>query len=190
MRLFFDTETTGVPRNYKAPASDIDNWPRMVQLAWLMMDERGEELASAEHVVRPDGFTIPRDAARIHGITTELALERGVDLGTVLDEFGARVTESSGLVAHNVSFDERVVGAEYLRAGRLNPIETKERLCTMKASTNLCALPGPYGYKWPTLTELHMHLFGEPFDGAHGALADVRACARCYKKLKRLDLMA
>jgi len=30
MYLFFDTETTGLPRNWKAPVTDLDNWPRMV----------------------------------------------------------------------------------------------------------------------------------------------------------------
>ena len=27
MIFFFDTETTGLPRNWKAPITDIDNWP-------------------------------------------------------------------------------------------------------------------------------------------------------------------
>ena len=30
--LFFDTETTGLPKNYNAPITDTDNWPRLVQL--------------------------------------------------------------------------------------------------------------------------------------------------------------
>jgi len=190
MRLFFDTETTGLPRNYKAPASDIHNWPRMVQIAWLMLDDDGQEVASAEHIIRPDGYTIPREAANVHGITTELALAKGEALDVVLDAFAVDLGASSSLVAHNISFDERIVGAEFVRAGRPNMLETKTRHCTMKASTNLCRLPGPYGYKWPTLTELHMHLFGEPFTDAHNALADVRACARCYVELQQLRLMA
>ena len=28
MYLFLDTETADKPRNWKAPASDLDNWPR------------------------------------------------------------------------------------------------------------------------------------------------------------------
>jgi len=35
MYLFFDTETTGLPKNWKAPIEDLNNWPRLVQLAWL-----------------------------------------------------------------------------------------------------------------------------------------------------------
>jgi DNA polymerase III epsilon subunit-like protein len=60
----------------------------------------------------------------------------------------------------------------------------------MQAATSYCRLPGPYGFKWPTLQELHLKLFNETFAGAHRALADVRACARCYFELKRLKIMA
>ena len=41
MYLIFDTETTGLPQNWKAPLTDFDNWPRMVQIAWQMHDEKG-----------------------------------------------------------------------------------------------------------------------------------------------------
>jgi DNA polymerase III epsilon subunit-like protein len=59
----------------------------------------------------------------------------------------------------------------------------------MQSSTDFCRLPGRYGFKWPTLQELHGILFGEPMEGAHRALSDVRACARCYGELKRKGLV-
>ena len=190
MYLFFDTETTGVPRNYKAPASDFGNWPRLVQLAWVLADDEAREIASAQHIIRPDGFTIPQDATRIHGITTDMARLNGVDLETVLTAITSDIARASVLIAHNVSFDEKILGAEFLRAGRPNILDTKARRCTMQESTSYCRLPGPYGFKWPTLAELHTVLFGTPVEGAHQALLDVRACARCYFELKRLKVMA
>lgn len=189
MLLFFDTETTGIPRNYRAPASDLTNWPRMVQLAWLVLDADGRELTSAELIVRPEGYVIPDAAAAIHGITTERALASGVPLATVLDQLTPALSDATMLVAHNMSFDEKILGAELLRAGRPNLVESKRRLCTMQASTDFCALPGRYGPKWPTLQELHLKLFGAPFAGAHQALTDVRATARCYLELKRLGVL-
>jgi hypothetical protein len=36
MYLFFDTETTGLPKSWKAPVTDVNNWPRLVQLAFLL----------------------------------------------------------------------------------------------------------------------------------------------------------
>jgi DNA polymerase III epsilon subunit-like protein len=189
VHLFFDTETTGIPRNYKAPASDLRNWPRLVQIAWLLVDEHANEVASAEHIIRPDGFTIPADAAKVHGITTEMAVQDGVDLAAVLAAVASCIDKATALVAHNVAFDEKILGAEFLRAGHSNLVEAKKRKCTMQGATNHCRLPGRYGYKWPTLSELHMNLFNEPLKGAHRALVDVRACARCYFELRRLKVM-
>jgi DNA polymerase III subunit epsilon len=189
MYLFFDTETTGIPRNYKAPASDLKNWPRIVQLAWVLVDEQAAELAAAEYIVKPDGFVIPKDAAKVHGITTELALRNGVDIQPVLAAIVANMQQAAVLIAHNVSFDEKVLGAELLRCGHPNLVESMPRKCTMQLATNFCRLPGPYGYKWPSLQELHLKLFNESFKDAHQALADVRACARCYFELKRLKVV-
>ena len=95
----------------------------------------------------------------------------------------------SQLVGHNIDFDEKILGAELLRAGHPNCVETKQRLCTMRSATDYCRLPGPYGYKWPKLEELHRKLFNQPLDGAHRALVDVRACAKCYFELWRLKVM-
>lgn len=189
MYLFFDTETTGVPRNYKAPASDSRNWPRLVQIAWLLVDVESNELECCEQIVRPDGFVIPADAARIHGITTEMATDKGVDIKTVLESVAEVIGKASALFAHNIAFDEKILGAEFLRAGFVNRVESMPRRCTMRESTDYCRLPGGYGFKWPTLQELHLKLFGQSFDGGHRALVDVRACARCYFELKRLKVM-
>ncbi len=189
MYLFFDTETTGIPRNYRAAVSDLQNWPRLVQIAWLLVDDEAHEVASAEHIARPSGFAIPADAASIHGITTEIATVTGVDIGTILDAVTSDIGRADLLVAHNMSFDEKILGAELLRAGRPNLVEDRKRQCTMQGATDYCRLPGRYGYKWPTLQELHTKLFNAPFEGAHRALVDVRACARCYFELRRLKVM-
>jgi DNA polymerase III epsilon subunit-like protein len=190
MYLFFDTETTGIPRNYKAPVSDLQNWPRLVQIAWLLADEEANEVTCAEYIVKPDGFIIPQDAAEVHGITTEMAIKNGVDLKIILNEVKSNIEKALVLVAHNIQFDEKILGAELFRANYPTLIDSKERRCTMQSATNYCRLPGPYGYKWPKLQELHVKLFGKTFEGAHSALSDVRACARCYFELRRMKIMA
>jgi DNA polymerase III subunit epsilon len=189
MYLFFDTETTGVPRNYKAPVTDVNNWPRLVQIAWVVADEHGNEMASVEYIIKPDGFTIPKEAEKIHGISTEQALASGVDLILVLSEVAAAIAQASLIIAHNIAFDEKILGAEFLRAGQDNVLNSKQRLCTMQASTNYCKISGPYGYKWPTLEELHKKLFKTSVVGAHHALVDVQACARCYFELKQRQVI-
>jgi DNA polymerase III subunit epsilon len=189
MYLFFDTETIGIPRNYNAPASDSRNWPRLVQLAWVLTDAQANEISAAEYIVKPEGFVIPKDATKIHGITTEQAQRIGVGLQSVLAEIVARIRKASVLVAHNMRFDEKILGAELLRSGHPDLVGSKNRTCTMLSATDFCRLPGPYGYKWPTLQELHLKLFNETFTGAHQALVDVRACAKCYFELKRRKIL-
>jgi len=182
MYLIFDTETTGLPRSYNAPMSDLDNWPRLVQLAWQLHDARGKLLSNKNYIIRPEGFTIPFNAEKVHGISTKRALEEGHDLKEILQIFREDVVQSTYLVGHNIGFDIHVVGSEYLRGALVMPFEGMAELDTKDISTQFCALPGGKGgkYKWPTLTELHQKLFGEGFGDAHDAAYDVAATARCF----------
>jgi DNA polymerase-3 subunit epsilon len=186
---FFDTETTGIPRRYDAPVSDLANWPRVVQIAWMTCTPAGDELACSETIIVPEGFQIPPEVSRIHGITTERARKEGRALSIVLQEFTLVVQECKTLVAHNMSFDAAVLGAEFLRAKLANPLTSRKQICTMLAATNHCRLPGSRGYKWPKLHELHTKLFGAGLDQSHRALADVRACAKCFFELLRLGII-
>lgn len=189
MYLFFDTETTGLPRNYNAPVTDLANWPRLVQLAYLLFDDGGNRIAGSDAIVKPVGFTIPAEAARIHGITTDRAQKEGKELLEVLQDFQNIMVKAKCLVAHNISFDEKIIGAEFLRSRMQNNIPTKTKICTMQSATNYCALPGMYGYKWPKLAELHRKLFDKDFEEAHNAAADISATVRCFWELKRLGII-
>ena len=83
MYLIFDTETTGLPRNWNAPITDTDNWPRCVQIAWQLHDKWGKLIIAKDYLVKPEGYDIPYDAEKIHGISTDLAFEQGVELAFV-----------------------------------------------------------------------------------------------------------
>ncbi len=187
--LLFDTETTGLPKNWKAPVTDVNNWPRMVQIAWLMFNENGEEIDQQDYIIKPEGYTIPDEAAKVHGITTEKALFEGIELTEVLQKFAGAIAQTDFIVAHNISFDEKIVGAEFVRKKFRTQWFSKKQICTMKASTKYCGIPGNYGYKWPNLTELHTKLFGHGFEEAHNAAADISATAKCFWELKRLGVI-
>lgn len=189
MYLFFDTETTGLPKSWKAPITDLNNWPRMVQLAYLLYDFEGNLLKSGNHIVKPEGFQIPKSASRVHGITQEHAEINGESLLTVLQEFNALVQEAHYLVAHNISFDEKIIGAEFIRNSMKNSVWHKQKICTKESTTDFCAIPGPFGYKWPTLSELYYKLFNKEFKDAHNALEDTIATAQCFWELKRLNVL-
>ncbi len=191
MFLIYDTETTGLPNDYNAPLTDFDNWPRMVQLAWQVHDEKGELVEVKNFIVKPEGFVIPRATEKIHGISTERALREGKPLREVLDEFVKALNQVKVVAGHNVDFDNAIVRVECLRTETECPLTEKIIVDTKEASTDYCAIPGGRGgkYKWPKLAELHRKLFGEDFDAAHNASADVQATARCFLELIRLNII-
>lgn len=183
MYLIFDTETTGIPHNKTAPLEDLDNWPRLVQLAWQLHNAKGKLLSQQNFLIKPDGFDIPYKAEQVHGISTRRALEEGHDLDTVVTAFLRDIGATSLLVGHNIEFDVSILGAELLRLKReASPIVNIQRLDTGIASTEFCQLGGGPGgkLKMPRLSELHQKLFGRDFGDAHDASYDVAATARCF----------
>lgn len=188
--LFFDTETTGIPKDYKAPCTNTDNWPRLTQLGWLLTDAEGRILSEGNHIVRPDGFEIPKAASDVHGITTEFALENGKPLLDVIFAFGADLNQSQLVVGHNLDYDLHILGAEYVRLGYDSRIMfARPTLCTMQATIQYCNIPGRFGPKWPKLMELYTKLFGQEFDGAHDAMADIVATKECFFELIRRGIV-
>ncbi|QDO93536.1 DNA polymerase III subunit alpha [Formosa sediminum] len=188
MYLIFDTETTGLPKRWDAPISDSDNWPRCIQIAWQLHDELGNCIEHQDYLVKPEGFNIPYDAEKIHGISTELAEEQGISLAEVLEKFNIALSKTKFIVGQNVGFDVNIMGAEFHREDVTNALQELPVLDTCTEITaNLCQIPGGRGgrFKLPTLTELHQFLFNVPFGEAHNATADVEATTRCFFELIR-----
>lgn len=186
--LFFDTETTGLPQFYNAPITQVNNWPRLVQLAFIEYYEDGSLAAKHNYIIKPEGFMIPRDATLIHRISNEKAQTEGKDLTQILDIFADAINESAILIAHNFDFDRNIVGAEFVRKEfDTKPLLTKRSFCTMKNKdvVNFCRIPNKNGYKWPKLEELHYKLFNQRFIDAHDASIDIEATAKCFWELLR-----
>ncbi|MES2486734.1 MAG: DNA polymerase III subunit alpha [Bacteroidota bacterium] len=191
MYLIFDTETTGLPKRWDAPITDTDNWPRCIQIAWQLHDDMGQLVEHQDYIIKPDGFNIPYDAERIHGISTDLALEQGINLREALDRFNVALSRSSFIVGQNVGFDVNIMGSEFYRHGLESRLGSMKVLDTCTEITaEMLRLPGGRGgrFKLPTLTELHQYLFGEPFGEAHNATADVEATTRCFLELLKRDV--
>lgn len=173
--LFFDTETTG--KAYFDAPCDADHQPRLVQLGCILTDASGNEFGAVNLIIKPQGWTIPAEAAAIHGITTEHALAVGVPLYHALMVFGSLMRVATDRVAHNVDFDDFIMAGECSRL--MVELKPTTKHCTMKSMTQACALAkrsGHSGYKWPNLQEAYRHCFAREFAGAHDAMADVRAC--------------
>lgn len=194
MRLLaFDTETTGI-----RPGLD-----KIVQLAYILHNtSTGVNELEANLLCRPDGWTIPQEASNVHGITTEHALEHGINAESVLAMFKLALESADAVVGHNVTFDKNFVNS-------VATVNWPETFDTMTLNIDVCQVPlserqlaaqqrhtlpdgtfswQPDGgwpkFKSPNLTETYSHYFGETFDGAHDALADVRATLAVYLKMR------
>ncbi|WP_417429844.1 DNA polymerase III subunit alpha [Halpernia sp.] len=192
MYLVFDTETAGLPQNFNAPLTDSDNWPRMVQIAWQLHDNDGTLLENQDYLIKPEGFDIPFNASRIHGISTKMAREEGRDLIEVLEEFAEVLKKTKIGVGHNVEFDYNIVGAEFLRKNLENSLEKVASADTMILGTDYCKLGSGRNGKWksPKLEELFEILFQHKFDEAHNAAADVNATAQIFFEMMRLNIIS
>ena len=189
--LFFDTETTGLPRNYSVPTTDLDNWgaARLVQLGYILEDDKQGVISRGNLIVRPEGFVIPEAASNVHGITTEVATEKGLPAKKVVYAFLGQARIADVLVGHNVDYDVHVVGSELVRHWGKDYIEGMPVIDTMKSSVDFCKIPSAFGYKWPRLIELHNKLFGCDFEDAHDAMADISATRKCFWELLKLGII-
>ena len=188
MFLIFDTETTGLPKRWNAPISDMDNWPRCVQLAWQLHDNKGDLISNHSYLIKAKGFDIPYEAEKIHGISTDLANEIGKNIDDVLELFINDYKTAGFLVGHNLKFDINIIGAELYRKGYEIDISKKDVLDTCSELTaEVCKLPGGRGgkFKYPTLLEIYSTLFKDKFMEAHNASADVEATSRVFFELVR-----
>ncbi len=185
--LVFDTETSDLPHDWHRPTSDVDNWPHLLQIAWIVCDLEFRPRRRYCTLIRPDGWVVAPDAARVNGISTNKALKHGVPVATVLPSFDAELQACGLVAAHNLEFDRNVMTAEFLRARLPHHFEDIEGFCTMRGTTAFCRLtPKRYGeYKWPTLAELHEICTGKPHRGAHDAMGDAEAVCRCLAQLHR-----
>lgn len=180
MYLVFDVETNGFP---KKDSCGILIQPRVTQLAWVLLDSKFNEMHSRCDLIKPDGWEIPKEHFFIEaGHSTERNEELGIHLHEAIGEFIWAINNCEVMIAHNARFDVPVVSSEMNFLGQ-KADKKPAKICTMLSTIDFCAIVNSKGYKWPTLTELHEKLFGEGFDGAHDALADVRATARCFVEL-------
>ena len=178
--LFFDTETTGLPRKRGISAlEDATIWPELVTISWQIYDDR-ERVKKESYIVKPVGFKIPMESVKFHGVTTEFAEDNGKPLVDVLLHFAEDAKSCNWIVAHNLEFDKNVVfhsfkwrifkDVEWWPAGEF---------CSLQKSMNEMKLFSKYGkpsdpYKMPGLDELWKDTFGSlPPPNAHSSDRDV-----------------
>lgn len=179
--LVFDATPISKPKSYSAPFSDTFAWPRLIHLSWIVLDDQLKPLSDHDYVVAPEGFTIDDTIAEFAVLDVEEVQEKGRPLAEVLQAFDDSLKEADYVFAHNMNASEKVVGAEFLRAGIEGHLFKTERYCLMQEGTYFCKLPSRTGgYKWPSLRELHISCFNSSYKPVNNAKADVIAATRSF----------
>ena len=201
-----DIETTGLPPKNANWETDFLQFPHIVQLSWKL----AEDSEVNDYIIKPDGYEIPEEVSKIHGITTEIAIGKGVPFGTIIQRLIDDCAESELIIGHNLYFDVSIVKANILRLAYNNQgndlladlsersiaaLHKDKRVDTMSYPViRFCAIPfpnakpGSRNYKYPKLIELYFNLFGEEFP-AHDSKYDVLATEKCYFELLRLGIL-
>lgn len=195
--LIFDSETTGLPPKGTDYKTDFEQFPHIVQLSWYFNGEYHD------YIIKPEGWIIPEEAAKIHGITTEIALEKGTPMNEVLNIFIRYCEQAERLIGHNIFFDTSVIKANVFREFKAingygyfiemsdKALDKSKRIDTMMKTIKFVGAKqtGKNTPKFPSLADLHYKLFGWCFEGAHNAIKDVEATKRCYEELVILKII-
>lgn len=211
--LVFDTETTGLPKTRFISPFTLHQWPHIVQFSYIIYDSSLNNIVeSKDYIIKvPESILIPDDSSKIHGITNQISLDKGVPINDVLSEFFHDLREVDTLIGHNIEFDVNMVKVELLRLINKNSLaEEQSKLykydlhfltnfknisCTLKDSIQLCNIQSidkygkPY-LKYPKLVELHEKLFNQCPSNLHNSFNDILVTLRCFMKLKHdIDLI-
>ena len=188
--LVFDTETSGLPSERNSSILDTEKWPYILQLSFMVYDDETKKIIQLKDNYIKQNITISKESINIHGITQEIMNCKGVNLEDVMNVFDIALQNADIVIGHNISFDKRIYMVESIRRYRkqyftVNGIK-KPEYCTMKNSTTLCKIEklntktNKSYFKYPTLKELHTHLFNEYPSKLHNSLIDIFATLRCY----------
>lgn len=181
MILVLDTETS----HFKG---------RIMQLAYSRHNSWSDELLTEtnEYLWHDEPYEVHEDAFAVHGLTYDHCQRNGIDARGSLRDAVYFLNEAETIVGHKLQFDLAMIGKECFRYGvKFDYSMTDPRMvCTMAKSKSFCNLKDIKGRpKYPSLSELYYRLFGESMVGAHDALNDVRATAKCFFELRKRGLI-
>lgn len=190
MKLFFDTETTGLP-DWKSP-SEAEHQPHIVEIGAALLDDELNIIERYEAIIKPDGWEISEEMTAIHGISHERAMDEGVSEKEAVDAFLALHALSGIRVGHNVSFDDRILRIalkRYFDDELADAFKLGPKFCTMWESKQIvkATFMDKKGVKNPSLAEAYKFFTGEELTGAHRAMADVEATIAVYKGILRVQ---
>lgn len=186
--VFIDTETTGLPRDEYASPSEADKWPRVVQFSWIVADSDKRVISRRDYIIKPEGFIIPRQAVKVHGIDTAKAQREGFPIRHVLDQYINDCRGVDYVVGYNINFDERVVDAELIRAGLPLIMEDMSSICVMRHHGIFANFGNGARDLYPSLQDLYLQYFSRSMANAHNSAADVQATMEIFWEMRDKEI--
>lgn len=167
----FDTETTGVDTSQA----------RVVSSTIALLGGDGEVLERYDWLIDP-GVEIPEAAARVHGITTEVARASGVEarvgVGQIVAQLRSMIDRGFPIVAYNAPFDLTLLRAE---AGR-HTVEWPDAIAPVIDPLVIDKQCDRYRKGKRTLEVVASH-YGVELGAAHDAGEDAIAAGRVAQAL-------
>lgn len=186
--LFIDTETGGIPKDWDAGYDTGNNWPFILQIAWILTDKHGKEIRRANHYVWEQDIEIDPEAYKIHGISKDQLKKTGMPRRKVFQKLYDVLEQYKPLiVSHFLQLDESMVRLGFYRSGLTSVFNKLHKFCTMKVSH--WYIPQYTDKKYLKLGELFHYLFQKKLIHEHDAMVDASATKDCFfEMLKRGDI--
>ena len=185
MFLHTDTETTGIPLN-GVPSNDPRH-PHLVSLTSLLDSDPANTLDELSTLIKPDGYRTEDfpEAFKIHGITTERAMDEGQPLPVVMGKFIDLAKHAEVFAAYSAHFDFKLLKIASARVpngdSMRQELERLSSICTMEA-----AAMHLIGKKRMKLKDAYWELFHEEIQkGDHASYPDAMASRRIFWELHK-----
>jgi len=196
--LVIDTETTGLP-DKNASIFNHSQWPYIIQVSFILYNEVSNDVIYTfnEYINIDESINISDESLSVHGITREYLNKNGINIKIALHTLLTAFKSADIIIGHNLRFDKNMIMVEFGRNNvHHNLYKSKNYVCTMKETKELCKIPLPSNnekFKSPKLTELFKYCF--PLEdipkNMHNSMIDIIICMRCYYKYKHnIDLLA
>jgi len=174
--LVFDTETTGLVNNRTLR---LDRQPEIIEFTGFLADLKTDRVKKKlDQLIRPKN-PVPAEITKITGLTDE-KLKDAPTFVDVAQKISSFIESAPAIIAHNATYDRDMVDIEFDRLGQ--KLSWPRTLCTVEQTIHF------KGHRL-SLTDLHLHLFDEPFEDAHRGAPDVKALLRCCCKLYEMGCL-
>lgn len=189
--LIVDTDADGFPDSFSVSYKNLDNWPRIQAISWILLSEEGKIFKQESHFLRFEENDISTYYADKNCIKVS-DLVSGEEPSFVYDLLIKDLNKVNVIVAHNIDYHLNMIRADFVRFKKPIKSTQRKKLCTMNNTAEYVGIwnISKGDYKFPTLAELVTKIFYPAKDPEFNFVSDIDtsqqqvfAVAKCLVKL-------